>query len=695
MKLKLVVPMKLFFFYILILFSINAQETKESKNTIDKTTSDRWEELEKKLKEQQEQLDELKKNQKKETTSKYTSPMKKEGIHPEYLRNLLLEPSQSRELAKDPSLWVNDIMRIGFQFRPRSEHRNNLDFNSTTDDSINRQSLGTQVWFLIDPHPNITAKLTIQDSRLMGGSPSAPTGDDRRFFFDGAGQIVSPQTFSSNGNCSANTNLTNSNFNTCLSPSQTSQIPVRNATSIREAFVDFKKILGLNKIRLGRQILAYGDQRILGGANWLQNALSFDGVRFNFESNRFSSDLFGVKMTAGQNIQGQTEGANGLFTSNGRLNGSLDDSYLTGIYNTLKIPEIDMLLDFYSIGVYKKWIPSNRPAYSIPNASATTEDRSRQNDELLTTGFRLTNRTKANHLPDDKSWDWTIESVFQSGLTGQRIGASWDPLQTQIIGPNGLAQRNPYITETTGNIYNQSGVGVCGTTTCNGNASTNLYTEKVRYTGKMHVFQTGYTFFKKLRLGVQHIFASGNSNRTSGSNSTYETLAAPRFSTFPIWNNFSGISETLDTKNVKSNSVSISYKTNEFGFFQLAFFDHNKAAKEDSWYGISGAANSSSTNGSTEVANGNPYTINNNPRLIAPSLGKKLFREIDFTWMYNWNEYVSFWFGAAFLYAGDSIKNQREQYLTVDRNQNLILNPAYNSFRKNASVVWFMVTTVF
>ncbi len=669
-----------------------AKETKFSNEQKLEDTIKRLEELEKDLKSQKEEMETLK--QKSEIpfspNLKYISPMKKNGVSPEYLRNILLEPEMMGKYSKNDSLWINDIMRMGVQVRPRAEFRENTDFNSKTDDRISRQSLATGVWFLIDPHPNITGKVTIQDSRLFGGASAAQAGDDRKYYFDATGNTINPQTFSANSNCPSNTQITNSNFNTCLSPSEKNSTSVRSPISIREAFVDFKNIFTNFRIRLGRQILAYGDQRIIGGANWLQNGLSFDGVRFSYEHSRFNADAFGIKFASGQNYFGQSEAPNGILTGKGRLNGSIDDAYLAGTYNTLKLPELGFNLDLYSIAQLKKWVPSSSPNYNLPIAITYPEDRSKQKDELYTTGFRFTNRTKANSLPDEKSFDWTVESAFQSGDTGQKNGASWDPLQTQHLNHQGAAVRNPYITENTGNIYNQKGAS-CGGVNCSGNANTNLYTEKVRYTGQFHVAQAGYTFEKKIRVGGQYIYASGNPNRNSGSNSTFQTIAGPRFSTFPIWNNFSGISEMIDFKNVKSYSASLSYKSTSWGFFQIAYFIHDKARIEDSWYGVSGAANSG-TSASTEVLNSNPYVRNNNPFDVAPKLGKRLFNEIDFTWMYSWNEHVTVWFGAAYMKAGDAIQNEREGRFTVKNNQ---IDYTTNSFRRNSTVVWFMVTTVF
>ena len=59
-----------------------------------------------------------------------------------------------KQLGKNQSMWLNDVIRMGVQIRPRTEHRSNTDFNKHTDDYVSRQTLGSQIWFLFDPHPS-------------------------------------------------------------------------------------------------------------------------------------------------------------------------------------------------------------------------------------------------------------------------------------------------------------------------------------------------------------------------------------------------------------------------------------------------------------------------------------------------------------------------------------------------------------
>ncbi|MCE9500485.1 MAG: alginate export family protein, partial [Leptospira sp.] len=468
----------------------------------DEDTKKKIAELEENLKKNQAAIEDLKKKtgiKKSESKSEsasdddsYLSPMKKNGIPAEHMRHQFLQPELAKSVSKSQKGWIGNVFRVGVNLRPRYEDRHNLTFNRTNTDNISRILQTSQVWFLVDPSPYITMKMTIQDSRVWGGSQPAATGDIRANFFDTAGTTTSPTTTT----------------------------VVRPATDIREGYMHLQNFLGSAfKVQIGRQVLSYGDQRLLGGANWTANGLSYDGINFKYDAQNFSSHLFGVKMTA------KDDGPNGVLSSSTKSG----NSYLAGSYNTIKFD--DFLIDLYALGVFKspvQGVPLTGRVFNIPGAPLTTQDKSAQQDNLITSGFRITNRTAANFLPNGKNWDWTIESAWQFGSTGQRIAASWDYINQSLNGQP-------------------------------------AYTQMQHYSGKFNVFQTGYTFFEKLRVGYQHFFASGDSNRTDASASTFQTISNPRFGIFPYWNNVGGMSENIGMKNVKSNMLSLSYKSDKWG----------------------------------------------------------------------------------------------------------------------------------
>ncbi|MDX1960620.1 MAG: alginate export family protein [Leptospiraceae bacterium] len=620
------------FFFLLYSNSLIAQNNSDSKDS----NLEKFQELELKLKADKEKIDEnlkaleeLKKNsgienKSEENKKNIASPMKKNGLDSEFTRNYLLTPNHSKQLSQNEKMWLTDWIRIGFLIRPRFESRQNLDFNSKTDDYLNRVLQTSNVWFLVDPSPYLSFKINIQDARVWGGSQRAPTGDRQYFFTSTATQF---------------------------DPTQSTSSVAQNNTDIREAFAILKHPDVPLKLSIGRQILSFGDQRMIGGANWITNPMSFDGVRLTFNSKVFDSNLFGVK------ISDQFGGPNGLLTSNGRRTGSIDDAYLAGSYNSLKL--FNLVLDLYGFGIYKKWIPKTyagnpfnyQPAFlgeTIKDEDVASNSRSRQRDDVLTFGFRLTNRTANNALPQDKNLDWTIESAWQSGFSGQRIYKSFDPEFTKDV----IARIGSYPTS-----------------------------ERVKYTGQFHSFQTGYTFtnsFGSQRIGLGYTYSSGDSNRQDGSNSTFQLLPNPRFSTFPYWNTIAGQAENIALKNIRTSNLNFTFINNRFGRFTISGFIHKKAVREDAWYGVSGDANTGGLGSCSERTNATISSTENCSGMSYKNktyLGSEVYRELGFTWMYDLNDYVSIITGFSFLKAGDSIRNIRDNPLSSDPNQRYTFNP--------------------
>ncbi|MDX1959982.1 MAG: alginate export family protein [Leptospiraceae bacterium] len=525
---------------------------------------------------------------------KYVSSMKGD-IPIEFVRSMLITPEQIGTTRKSDLFWL-DNLKLGFHIRPRFESKQNFDFNKTTDDYTNYTAQTTQIWFLIDPSPYFAVKVAVQDSRLWGGSSNSQTGGDSRYGL-----------------------TTSAGRDNTSTPVQT-----KNNTDIREAFILLKKsdILPVS-IQIGRQVFAYGDLRILGPLNWLPNGYSFDGMRIMYDSKYLSSHALGVILSE------QHDAPGGTISANGRRRGSIDDAYMTGTYNTIK-PFEYFHIDVYAFGIHKKWIPNVNPVSS--------EDRSRQRDNLLTTGFRITNRIDGNKLPKGKSWDWTIESAFQSGLNGERIGANWDPIKQSYNGRQ-------------------------------------IYTERVRYDAKFLSLETGYAVLQNLRLGVGYLYGSGDTNRSDSTVGTWSPLFPQVAGSFPYWNVMNGQSLLFGFQNSKSYSFRINYKTEKAGTFIFTYYDVLKAKNQDAWYNVAGAAVS---DGSSENFSNDRFGVRINP-------GRRLGFQYDITWIWNFSDYISIWAGASIVHAGDAIRNQRDNPNNSDPLKRYTFDP-------NAKYFFLMVT---
>ncbi len=636
----------LFIFFVIIGLPVFAQdpvkdkkEVSESKEVNDaEADKKKIVEIEATLKKQQEDLEKLKKSYGVKSADKtinpqstdeenYVSPLKTGGLTPEYNRSMFLDPDNAKKFNKSQKPWLNDWVRVGAYVRPRYEDRYNLGFDKQNKGYISRTIQTSQLFFIIDPSPYFSMKVNFQDARVWGGSTPASSGDNRAATFAGAGNTVTP--------------------------GQGSTIPAQ--TVLREGWFMLKKLPLDAKLQVGRQIIAYGDQRLLGGANWTPNGLSFDGARLMIDKENYNLHFFANK------VIGNQSGPNGVLTANAPtsytdpvtgiasvVNPGLPNQYLVGTYDTVKIKNW-FLVDAYSLGILTQRTPSysganlTNPALTIPfttDSDLSNNQWSKQRNNLWTTGFRLTNRMAGNNLAADspwQGWDWTVEAAWQSGTTGARVN------------------KNPSL-----NSALNTGIGQAnGTATPN----YNLLTQNQKYAGNFYVFQTGYTFFQKLRIGGQFLYASGDSNRTDGSSSTFQTLPGPRVGVIPYWNNVAGFSENIDTKNLISKTANISYKTDSLGTFYASYFTNDKAKTQDAWYAISGAAN---TNATAEGNNGQVSA-----RLIM-NPGRRIYSEFDLSWMYNINDYVSLMIGGGILTAGNSVKSQKNAAYTLNMQRNEI-----------------------
>jgi len=70
-----------------------------------------------------------------------------------------------------------------------------------------------------------------------------------------------------------------------------------NHLDLDEAYVKVKNIFGQPvSLKIGRQALVYGDQRLIGAFGWNNNGRSFDAIKANFSNSTVSVDVFDSKI---------------------------------------------------------------------------------------------------------------------------------------------------------------------------------------------------------------------------------------------------------------------------------------------------------------------------------------------------------------------------------------------------------------
>lgn len=72
--------------------------------------------------------------------------------------------------------------------------------------------------------------------------------------------------------------------------------PFRAPFDLRMAFADVGAATGPVTVRVGRQELVYGDQRLVGHVSWLNAARTFDGAKVTFRGKKLQLEAFGTSV---------------------------------------------------------------------------------------------------------------------------------------------------------------------------------------------------------------------------------------------------------------------------------------------------------------------------------------------------------------------------------------------------------------
>ncbi|MDH4185345.1 MAG: alginate export family protein [Nitrospinota bacterium] len=229
---------------------------------------------------------------------------------------------------------------VSGQLRVRPEVRDNVDFDSSQDDTLGFWGSRARVSFGAQLDEQTSALITLQDSRNWGQK---------------AGGAQSGREMES--------------------------------LDIFEAYFQMKKLGGLPVgVKLGRQSLVYGDQRLLGDLDWGNSGRAHDALKLMIELNMASIDIFTTK-----------ENDPTLHTSDGG-----NDDELTGVYAMAGLAE-GITLDLYAM----KWKTAVTVVYRDMSVHALKAH------DILTYGARVAFIRGA--------LDATAEVVFQSGKWAEGV----------------------------------------------------------------------------------------------------------------------------------------------------------------------------------------------------------------------------------------------------------------------------------
>jgi len=152
---------------------------------------------------------------------------------------------------------------FGGQYRVRGEQKSNTDFSddksvasSADDDQLGFYGQRVRLWGVAKPTNDTTIKITIQDTRNWGQNEKNST--------DGPG-------------------LTDAGG--------------ANTLDLHESYVLIDEFFGTPvSLKIGRQELVYGDQRLVGAFGWSNNGRSFDAGKVMYRSDKVDVDVVSSKV---------------------------------------------------------------------------------------------------------------------------------------------------------------------------------------------------------------------------------------------------------------------------------------------------------------------------------------------------------------------------------------------------------------
>jgi hypothetical protein len=166
--------------------------------------------------------------------------------------------------------------------------------------------------------------------------------------------------------------------------------PFQNTMDLRLAYMEIGETeKGIAALRVGRQELVFGDQRLIGHANWLNTARSFDAVRATFRYQGYRLDAFASTVV---------NPVDGTFDHHAAGNN------FHGLYGG-----IEKLVPKAVIEPYLLWRLSPR---------LTTETGTRGNLDSKTIGVRWVGKIPAN-------FDYGVEIAGQTGSLGTDSVGAW------------------------------------------------------------------------------------------------------------------------------------------------------------------------------------------------------------------------------------------------------------------------------
>ena len=408
------------------------------------------------------------------------------GLAPSFAGETVAKSVAVKAPESNPLSFADGLFTFDVQERVRWEIReNNFDFNSdvrtVNDDNwlLNRFRLG----MLIKPTDWLKIYAQTQDSREYLS--------DRQDF---------PGVFGAEGD---------------------------DAFDLRQGYVEIGNAKNFPlTLKIGRQILAYGDERLVGSFDWNNIGRTFDAVKLRWEEKKWSLDAFAstvVVPTRGK--YNQSDFLNGNETDRGQL--------FSGLYfSTTALP-------FQTTDVYAFHLHEDTGLKYQPTAIGDTN--------FVTLGFRVKSKPGYFHHEPASAPDGKAMADGKS-----------TPPPPPAPKPLGLDYDGEYAFQT-GRVRGLD------------------LTAFAVHTGLGYTFDLPWT----PRLGVEYNFATGDSHPGDTDLETFQNL-------FPTNHKFYGYMDVFSWQNMHNPAVSVKVSPTKKLTAQLDYHGFWLATNEDVWYRANG-----------------------------------------------------------------------------------------------------------
>jgi hypothetical protein len=280
-------------------------------------------------------------------------------------------------------------------------------------------------------------------------------------------------------------------------------------------------------LKLGRQELVYGDQRLLGHFRWNNNARTFDAVKFRWQNAWFGMDAF-------------TGGI--VYNDNDNFNKShIGDDSFSGLY--FNFPNLPVVSEKNIVETYLFARNVERSSALVdvtgttPYAGVAAPFRNPAKQDLYTAGIRVKSKPLAYG-----GWDYGVELMHQFGNR-----ATTGPTATSAATAAGV---------------------------------------RLKQDAYAAVLAAGYTWTESAwqhRIGFTYSYASGDKNSTDGKSQTFQNL-------FATTHLFYGFMDLSSLQNLQDLRLTYSFKPMTNMTIALDAHLQHLDQTTDSWYNVAGVA---------------------------------------------------------------------------------------------------------